>query len=104
MLQALSALVRPTAAATNKQRGVLKLEDLGLPDIRATATLSAVLPEEAQLTAEQALKQANPNVDFSDEAIEKNKKFLSRVDQQIERYEHQITVWQLQKADRCTMP
>jgi hypothetical protein len=103
MFQAISSFVRPTAASTNKQRGEVKLEDLNLPDIKATAKLSAILPEEAQLTAEQALKQANPGVDFSEEAIEKTTKFLSRVDQQIERYEHQITVWQLQKADRQSL-
>lgn len=98
MFAALSNFVSPIPVQTT-QRKAISLEELGIPDLKKTAALTAVLNEDVQTTAEQAIQQANPNVDFSDAAIDQAKRFMFRVDGQIEKHNRQIEQWQNQKAD-----
>jgi hypothetical protein len=102
MLSALHSFLMPAPAPVQQRgRAALRLEDLGLAqaNLQATAVLTPILEEDVQLTAEQAIQQANPDFIFSDAKIEGAKKFMTRVDTQIQKAKAKIAKWEGRKAD-----
>jgi hypothetical protein len=102
MYNSYKSFARP--APVQNQTGIrpsLTLEELNLPqkDLKATAKQTAVLEEDTQHLAEDAIRLANPHFDFSPESIKEAKKWIAGADMLIDRQKAKLTEWEEKKAD-----